>query len=79
MLSTFIEYANHNILYSAFKETNSLTLAQNSIILPERLTDGDFKNYSKVLVSNGECLSHREQEAVIPIEEILQRNKPSKE
>jgi hypothetical protein len=82
LLSTFVEYANHNILYSAFKKTNSMALNQHEVVLPRRLDNNGFRNFSRVLNSNAiECglNDSNYNEIITPIKQISYNNKPSKE
>jgi len=80
LLSTFLEYANHNILYSAFKDTNSMSLNQDIVVMPKRLAESDFGNFSRVLKSRGECSNERWLPAIVePVENVFNRNEPSKE
>ena len=82
MLSTFVEYACHNILYSAFKETSSKNFKKNPTPV---LRSNEYKiaNYSKVLASSKpitysdiecEVLTY---DSAYPVDRI--KNKPSKE
>jgi len=75
-----LEYANHNLLYGALKETNSMSLNQNIVILPKRLSELNFENFSRVLKSSGECIDERWHQAIVkPVESIPIQNEPSKE
>ena len=78
LLSTFVEYANHNVLYSAFKEASTASLQQNAVVLPKRLSETSLVNFSKVLNSKGECMTHH-LETAYPIRNILAKNKPQQE
>jgi hypothetical protein len=54
LLSALIEFAHHNIVYSAFKETTSENFEPNGNDQVKRATDSKFSKYSKIMGSNGE-------------------------
>lgn len=55
-------------------------LNQDDVVMPKRLSESDFRNFSRVLKSRGECLDERWHQSILePVDSILIRNEPCKE
>lgn len=52
LISALIEYASHNVIYSAFKEPNSENFIFENFKKIERLNNSEFKIHSKILSKN---------------------------
>lgn len=52
LISALIEYSSHNVLYSAFKESNTENFLNKNFKKIERLKKSDFESYSKILSKN---------------------------
>lgn len=57
LISALIEYASHNVLYSAFKESSSENFINQNFEI-ERLKNSEFESHSKILSKNREIYLH---------------------
>lgn len=77
LLSAIIEYACHNLVFSGFKETNSLSFESRDDLVVKSPND-NLKNYSKILGREEMTCRRLEFSAPKSIKEVSSDNVPTK-
>ncbi|CAF0772169.1 unnamed protein product [Brachionus calyciflorus] len=79
LLSALIEFATHNVLYSAFKESTSENFESKNYKQILRLEKTGFENYSKILDKEFLACKKWQDEPEYPIDSVLENELPNQD